>query len=208
MTAILYLARKAHLRKVRARKLIAFVTLLKLRMYLRDRHFLRASSLFLSVKEAPWYIMYRNGSDSELISVISLTRNSFEYLLSKFKMFFKFKSGPNKKGRPPRIKDHHCVLSLLLHSYCSPAEKKTWSEMFGITPSTLSRTIIKAENALLLALNSMKEADITWPSKEDQVRMAILVEQKVFNTNPHKSIYIIDNFKHRVVINEHFRSLW
>ena len=157
---------------------MALVYLLKIKMYMRDRYFLHSAALLPSVREAPWYVMYHEGSDSDLVSATSLTRRSFEYLLSRFKLFHKFKSGPSKKGRPPRVKDHHCVLSLFLHSYCNPAEKKTWSEMFAITPSTLSRTLIKAEKALLLALNATKEADVTWPSKADQVRMALLVENK------------------------------
>jgi hypothetical protein len=161
------------------KKVIVMMLFLNLKMYMRDRHFLRSGALFPSVREAPWYVMYREGCDADFISAISLNRMSFEYLLSRFKLFYKFKSGPSKKGRPPRVKDHHCVLSLLLHSYCSPAEKKTWSEMFGIAPSTLSRTLIKAEKALLLALNVTKEADVVWPSKADQIRMALLVEKKV-----------------------------
>lgn len=131
------------------------------------------------VKESPWYVMYREGQDSDLIAAISLSRASFEYLVSRFKVFYKFNSGPNKKGRSPRVKDHHCVLSMLLHSYCSPADKKTWSEMFGVSPSTLSRTLLKAEVALLKALNATKEADVVWPSTDDQIRMALLVEKKV-----------------------------
>lgn len=154
------------------------VYLLKIKMYMRDRHFLHSAALLPSVREASWYVMYHEGCDSDLISATSLTRRSFRYFFSRFKLFYKFKSGPSKKGRPPRVKDHHFVLSLLLHSYCSPAEKKIWSEMFAITPSTLSRTLIKAEKALLLALNATKEADVTWPSKADQVRMALLVENK------------------------------
>jgi hypothetical protein len=51
--------------------------------------------------------------------------------------------------------------------------------LFGIAPSTLSRTLIKAEIALLETLNATKEAEIRWPSKEDQIRMALLVEKKV-----------------------------
>ena len=76
------------------------------------------------------------------------------------------------------MKDHQCVLSLLLHTYCAPAENKTWSEMFGISPGTLSRTLLKAEIALLSALNSMPEAKVEWPSLNDQIRMGLAVELK------------------------------
>ena len=170
---------KKHQRKIdRIKMILLHAELLKMRMYLKPRHFLHASALFKSVREAPWYVMYRDGTDSDFISAISLTRASFENLLSNFKRYYSFNTGPSKKGRPPRVKDHHCVLSLLLHTYCSPAENKTWSEMFGIAPSTLSRTLLKAEIALLATLNSMREARIEWPSLDDQVRMALAVEAK------------------------------
>ena len=170
---------KKHQRKIDHVKMILLhAKLLKMRMYLKPRHFLHASALFKSVREAPWYVMYRDGTDSDFISAISLTRASFENLLSNFKRYYSFNTGPSKKGRPPRVKDHHCVLSLLLHTYCSPAENKTWSEMFGIAPSTLSRTLLKAKIALLATLISMREARIEWPSLDDQVRMALAVEAK------------------------------
>lgn len=162
----------------KAKMMLYHARLLKLRMYLKPRHFLHASALLKCVVQAPWYVMYREGSDSDFITAISLTRDSFEYLLSNFKNHYVFNSGPSKKGRPPRVKDHHCVLSLLLHTYCSPAENKTWSEMFGIVPSTLSRTLLKAEIALLATLNTMREARVEWPSLDDQVRMALAVEAK------------------------------
>ena len=119
----------------------------------------------------PWYVMYREGSDSDLIAAISLTRASFDLLLSRFKLFYKFHSGGSKGGRPSRVRDHHCVLSLLLHTYCSTAESKTWSEMFGIAPSTLRRTLLEAELPLLKTPNSSPSARVEWPSVEDQIRI-------------------------------------
>lgn len=146
------------------------------RMYLKERNFLHSAALFKSVVEAPWYKMYRDGSDSDFVAATSLTRASFEYLLTEFKKHYIFHSGPNKSGRPSRVRDYHCVLSLLLHRYCSPAENKTWSEMFGITPSTLIRTLAKGEAALLRTLNKLPEARVEWPSKAEQIDMALKVQ--------------------------------
>lgn len=179
MIAMILLVRRAQQARKRARTLFALGLLLKFRMYLKERNFLRSSALLSTVRKSPWYTLYALGRDSDFIATVSLTRASFELLLSRFKLFYKFNSGPNKRGRPSRVRDHHCVLSLLLHSYCSPADRKTWCELFGVAPSTLSRTLIKAEMALLETLNASKEADISWPSKEDQVRMASMVERKV-----------------------------
>ena len=57
--------------KFQAERMIAYARLLKLRMSLRSRHFLHADALLQCVVHAPWYVMYRNGSDSDLISAIS-----------------------------------------------------------------------------------------------------------------------------------------
>jgi hypothetical protein len=76
------------------------------------------------------------------------------------------------------MQDKHCVLGLLLHRFTSQAENKTWSELFGVAPSTLSRIFERAENALLLSLNNMSEARIAWPTLTEQVDMALKVERK------------------------------
>ena len=68
--------------------------------------------------------------------------------------------------------------------------------MFGVSASTLSRTLLKAEVALLHALNATKEADVKWPSMDDQIRMALLVERKV-NTINIINILIILKFSSR-----------
>ena len=179
MIEIILLVRKAQQTRKRAKFLFALGLMLKIRMYLKERHFLRSSALLSTVRKSPWYTLYDHGRNSDFIATISLTRASFELLLSRFKRFYKFNSGPTKAGRPSRVRDHHCVLFLLLHSYCSPVDRKTWSEVFGVALSTLSRTLIKAEIALLEALNASKKADISWPSKDDQIQMALMVVRKV-----------------------------
>lgn len=155
------------------------VKLIYLKLTLRDRYKLHSKALLKNVSDSPWYTLYANGDDSDLITAISLTRASFEKLLDAFKIFYIFKSDVNKKGgRTPRVQDHHCVLGLLLHTYCSPAERKTWSEMFGIAPTTLDRTLLKAEESLILALHSLPEAIIEWPSHELQIYLARKVQMK------------------------------
>jgi hypothetical protein len=124
--------------------------LIYLRMTIRDRFKLHSKALLKNVNDSPWYTMYANGDDSDLVTCISLTRASLEQLLGAFKLFYIFKYSSKKGGRTPRVKDHHCVLALILHPYCNPAERKIWSEMFGIAPTTLDRTLLKAEEALTL----------------------------------------------------------
>ena len=100
---------KKHQRKIDHVKMILLhAKLLKMRMYLKPRHFLHASALFKSVREAPWYVMYRDGTDSDFISAISLTRASFENLLSNFKRYYSFNTGPShySKNLPYNYNSH------------------------------------------------------------------------------------------------------
>ena len=129
-------------------------------MFVRERNFLHSKALLKCVTKCPWYKLYSDGDDSDLVNVISITRASFEKVLSEFCKNFTWKYGTKKGGRPPRVVDKHCVLALLLHTYTSPAEHKTWSEMFGVVPSTLSRTLEKAEIALDKTLKNLPEARV------------------------------------------------
>lgn len=160
------------------KKYIAVLLLLRARYFLKSGVFLHSHALMNSVTDSPWYIIWRNGTDNDFLSITSLTRRSFGYLLTKFKDEYVFNWTTRRGGRPSRVRDYHCVLSILLHSYCSPAHDKTWSELFGVAPSTLSRTLQKAEIALEKALCKMREARIVWPTLVEQVVMADKVQAK------------------------------
>jgi hypothetical protein len=147
-------------------------------MTIRDRFKLHSKALLKNVNDSPWYTMYANEDGSDLVTCISLIRATFEQLLSAFKSFYIFKHSSKEGERTPRVKDHHCVWALLLHTYCCLPERKTWSEMFGIAPTTLHRTSLEAEEALLLTLNFLPEAIIEWPSHELQVELAKKVQRK------------------------------
>lgn len=147
-------------------------------MTIRDRTYLHSEALLRNVEDCPWYTLYKNGNDEAFILTTSLSRVSFEFLLVSFKKFYITKSGYGRPGRPQRVQDKHCVLVLLLHRFCSPAENKTWSELFAVTPTTLSRILNNAEDALLLTLENLTEAKIEWPTLSEQIDMAIKVETK------------------------------
>ena len=164
-----------------AKLVLAQTSLLLLQRWknsIRLRTKLHSSCLLRSVTLSPWYKLYATGTDEELIGVISLNRFGFELLLSEFKKHYKIKSGPGKRGRPRRVRDFHCVLAIILHSFCSPAESKTWQEFFGVVPSTLSRLIIAGRKALEKSLDNLPEAAIRWPSLQEQITMALKVQRK------------------------------
>ena len=88
MIAEVYIVRRSKRRKLNLKRVLVMAYLLRFRQYLRDRIFIRSGALLSMVKESPWYVMYRNGQDSDLISATSLSRGSFDYLLSRFKDFY------------------------------------------------------------------------------------------------------------------------
>ena len=50
--------------------------------------------------------------------------------------------------------------------------------LFGLPPSTLSRTLEKAEKALTLVLKELPEGRFLWPTFEEQREWADLINQK------------------------------
>jgi hypothetical protein len=152
--------------------------LMRCRYSVRERNYLHSYSLLPSVRLSPWYVLYNNGSDEDFMAVTSLHRNGFEKLLSEFRKHYIIMTGTGRKGRPPRVRDHHCILAILLHGFCSAAESKTWHEMFGIAPATFSRLWHKGCLALMNALNALPEAAISWPTIDEQIALAAMVERK------------------------------
>ena len=144
---------------------------------LREHNFLNAASLMPVVTESAWYHMYAYANDPSLINVISLPRLAFEDLLKEFSKHYVVKSGTKKGGRPPRVKDKHAILSILLHYYTGTMEYKTLCEMFAATPSTMSRIINNAEIAVEKTLLNIPDAQVRWPALEEQELFARKVNE-------------------------------
>lgn len=86
-----------------------------------------------------------------MVSVTSLTRSAFNSLLVEFKKYYKCEVNP-KGERPWKFSDASTVLGLLLTFYCDSMSIKSLCRLFGAPPKTVERTILRAEDALLLAL--------------------------------------------------------
>jgi hypothetical protein len=126
----------------------------------------------------PWLKLYQDGSDENLINVISLSRAAFEVLLTAFSRHYIMSSGPGRSGRPRAIPLKSTVLGMLLQFYTAPIEYKTLSQLFAIPPATLTRTMQAAEIALQSALRELPEATIRWPTVDEQRQFAALVKDK------------------------------
>ena len=171
------LHRRQYIRRRRLSILLLNLLLLRRRYQLRPRHYLTRSCL-LSYDNIEWHKLFRDGSDVNLINVISLTRIAFEYLLPHFSRYYIIKAGNDRRGRRPALQHKSTVLALLLSFYCDECGHKTLCRLFGIPPATLSRTLKKAEIALQKALRVIPEAAILWPSLDQQREWAQKVKDK------------------------------
>ena len=146
-------------------------------LQLRFRSYVTSAGL-LKPQGSPWCKLYDHGDDYHFINMTSLDRNSFHKLLDVFKRYYDFSWKSKKVGRPGSLKTKHEVLGLVLMFYTATIECKSLCGHFGIPPTTLSRTLRKAETALLLTLKSIPEALIKWPSLELQRFWSVLVSRK------------------------------
>ncbi|ETN02259.1 hypothetical protein PPTG_16507 [Phytophthora nicotianae INRA-310] len=146
------------------------------RIAMRSRHYLTTKCLD-PPSESAWMILYKYGNDVNFLNATSLTRPTFNQLLRRFSRFY-FIPRHNARGRPPKLRHHHQVLGLLLSFYVGSMEQTTLCLVFGVPPSTLSRTLRRGERALASTLKGYAPARISWPSPSRQVELAMLVEAR------------------------------
>jgi len=140
--------------------------LLKKKLSIKTRNYVTSKSLRKNVDDSDWNHFYLNADDLNFVAVTSLTREGFERLLKTFKKHYRLNSG-RKGGRPNRLV-YHQVLGLVLVFYCDTIAAKNLCQMFAIPPATLSRTLLKAEEALQLSLKELIDARIVWPTLSEQ----------------------------------------
>lgn len=122
------------------------------RIAMRSQHYLTVQCLDLPCDSA-WMQLYEHGTD------INFLRASFSQLLIRFSNFY-YMPSPACRGRPPKLRYVHQVLGLLLCFYVDSMEQSTLCMLFGLPPSTLSRTLRRAEEALAQALDGYAPARI------------------------------------------------
>lgn len=105
-------------------------------------------------------------------------RHAFDELLARFSIFYPTKPRHQRGGRPPKFMYHHQVLGLLVRFYVSSDDQSSVCLVFGAPPSTVSRVLCKAEQALERALANYHPACISWPSPRGQIELAWLVQAR------------------------------
>eukprot|EP00644_Phytophthora_capsici_P007522 jgi/Phyca11/112048/e_gw1.21.568.1 len=147
---------------------------------MRSRHYLTTQCLD-PPREFAWMILYRHGNDLNFLNATSLTSGiciqADHQLLRRFRRFY-YIPRHTARGRPPKLRYHHQALGLVLYFYVGSMEQSTLCLVFGIPPSTLSRALRRAEEALSSTLKGYAPARIAWPSPLRQVELAMLVEAR------------------------------
>ncbi|KAF1789858.1 hypothetical protein GQ600_25969 [Phytophthora cactorum] len=117
---------------------------------MRCRYYLTVKCLD-SPSDSAWMMLYRYGSDLNFLIATSLTRPAFHQLLHRIAEFYTILNH-NSRGRPAKLHISP-VLGLLLSFYVGPMKYSTLFMLFGAPPSTLSRTLRRAEEALSKAMH-------------------------------------------------------
>ncbi|EGZ22640.1 hypothetical protein PHYSODRAFT_249619 [Phytophthora sojae] len=175
---LLYEAYKAHTERVRDARRNVHQLLLEeeWRVAMRSRHYLTTQCL-----DAPcasgWMTLYEYGTDINFLNATSLKRSAFDQLLCRFSCFY-YMPPPSSRGRPPKLRYLHQLLGLVLTFYDGSMEQSSLCITFGVPPSTLSRTLRKAEEALARALNGYAPVRISWPSPSRQVELARMFNKR------------------------------
>jgi hypothetical protein len=155
---------------------IQAILAMRLREQIRTRNYLKDMSLTTPEKSA-WAKLYRDGDDQAFISSFGLNRAGFSSLLTEFEKHYRVKYGTVKGGRPTRVSNCQ-ALGMVLQFYAAPMELKTLSLLHGVPLTTASRTLQKAEVALSFALREHPLASVKWPSREERVAYAQMIQLK------------------------------
>ena len=110
-SAFVLLCARDHARR---RRLVKILTLVRIRIALKERNYLISSSL-IHPPASTWHYIYESRDRGSFISVVSLVPDAFEQILCQFSRHYTVKSGPGRRGRPPKFVAKHAVLAGLLH---------------------------------------------------------------------------------------------
>jgi hypothetical protein len=177
--ALLVMAWYSQMERKKLQLMYAKLLLLRARLAIKTRNYVTSKCL-PRVDQSAWQILWENGTDEEFINLTSLDRASFNYLLEKFKRHFNINkpSCTGRRGRPSKVTHHHQALGCLLEFYTGQMGLKNLAQIFGIPPGTLSVLLRKAEIALEKTLQEEPDAEVRWPTLEEQREWALKVAAK------------------------------
>ncbi|KAE9289196.1 hypothetical protein PR003_g25616 [Phytophthora rubi] len=119
------------------------------RVAIRSRHYLTAQCLEAPCNSA-WMLLYKSDSDINFLNATSLTRPAFQQLLRRLARFYYIPKSTSR-GRPPKLRYHPQALDLVMSFYVGSMKQSSLCALFGVPPSTLSRTLRSVEESLTKA---------------------------------------------------------
>ena len=121
--------------------------------------------------ESAWQRMWEQGTDRDLLMTVGFTRDVFNVLLERFSPLYDPNYARTARGRP-RLLAPHAALALSLQYMSSMMRQYELCQLYGVSPSTLSRTLTRSLECLLAVLRSLHAARVRWPKASTRRRYA------------------------------------
>lgn len=139
----------------------------------RERNFLTRSAL-LSPALSPWQRLIQFGDDSSFLLMTGMNRNAFSYLEN---LLLQDTAARDPRGRKELL-PMSGQLGLYLMYIGSKMGIKHICLLFGVTPSSCSRVIIKMMHKLVRVLKRNDFAAVRFPSEEKACDFAELISSR------------------------------
>jgi hypothetical protein len=160
---------------------LAALLLLGKLMSRRNRRYLTNQDI-PTPRESAWACLFRSRRDEAFICTMNVNVAGFMDILGRFEPLYETNARGNakqrEKGGRPRKLDSAGALGLVLHYLNTTMSMKSLHQIFGIGPSTTSRTLRRALKCLLLVLREHTHAQFRWPTERYMRHLSGLVRNR------------------------------
>jgi hypothetical protein len=114
-------------------------------------------------------------SQNELgfVNTTSMTFSAFKFLWSAF-----HSQQPMAVTGRPSLMDSKDLLGLILYWFNGKYSQKTLCQIFGCSPSIISRNLKRGLRILLISLLQFKECHVTWPTEDEMQQYSRLIQSR------------------------------
>ena len=141
----------------------AILCLYQVKQRIRRRTYQVYRRAIIPYSRSAWQFLYdscrRRNDDISMLTVCGVDIATFHFILEAIQPFM----NRSRSGRP-RILPPHAELALTLHYLNGTIQEKHLCQIFGITLSTVNRTIHRVLDALNNVLPMLDDAKIKWPT--------------------------------------------
>lgn len=141
---------------------------------IRNRVYYTAAAL-LRPNRADWTHLYDNGTDRDFLQATRFTRHVFGLLLGRFAPLWD--AGSSRFGRRRKVVAH-AALGMCLEYLRSHGKQYDLCRHYGVTESTVSRTLAHGLPMLHQVLTEWQMARVRWPNELDFSAFVRLIIQR------------------------------